>query len=263
MKYKSCSLMKKLLIYSLYTTSLFCILSACTSTPKLVKTETSHVVLNSSIDESADSSFIKTVQPYKSKMDSIMNEVLGTSEQALLKGLPEGTLGDFVSDAVLKKTNDAYQPSDKIPADICLLNNGGLRSQLPKGKITLGNVYELMPFENEIVILTISGEKTQQLFESLIQNNGAPFSGATVKGKGKKITELKIGGKEFDINKTYKVATSDYLAGGGDKYNFFSSPIKVDTLKYKLRDAIVDHIKEQTKKGVTIKVELDGRIKYE
>ena len=81
------------------------------------------------------------VTPYKSKMDSIMNEVLGTSDQALLKGLPEATLGDFVADAVLKKTNDAYIPSDNIKADICLLNNGGLRSQLPKGKITLGNVF--------------------------------------------------------------------------------------------------------------------------
>lgn len=255
--------MKKLLHYSIYTIALFCVLIACTSTPKLKKVETTMLELNSKTAEPADSSFIKTVLPYKTKMDSIMNEVLGTSEQALLKGLPEGTLGDFVSDAVLKKTNDVYNSTDKIKADICLLNNGGLRSQLPKGKITLGNVFELMPFENEIVILTLSGEKTKQLFESLVENNGAPFSGATVKGKGKKMTELKIGGKDFDVTKTYKVATSDYLAGGGDKYYFFSAPIKVDTLKYKLRDAIVDYIKEENKKGNTIKIAIDGRIKYE
>lgn len=255
--------MKKLLHYSIYIIALFCFLVACTSTPKLQKVETSMMELNSKTVEPTDSSFIKTVLPYKTKLDSIMNEVLGTSEQALLKGLPEGTLGDFVSDAVLKKTNDVYKPTDNIKADICLLNNGGLRSQLPKGKITLGNVFELMPFENEIVILTLSGEKTKQLFESLVENNGAPFSGAIVKGKGKKMTELTIGGKAFDVSKTYKVATSDYLAGGGDKYYFFSSPIKVDTLKYKLRDAIVDYIKEENKKGNTIKVSIDGRIKYE
>lgn len=192
-----------------------------------------------------------------------MNNVLGVSDDALLKGLPEGTLGDFVSDAVLKKTNDAYHPADHLPADICLLNNGGLRSQLPKGKLTLGNIFELMPFENEIVVLTLSGEKTKQLFESLVENNGAPFSGAKVKGKGKKMTDLEIGGKPFDVNKTYKVATSDYLAGGGDKYNFFAAPIKTETLSYKLRDAIVDYIKDETKKGNTIKATIDGRIKYE
>jgi 2',3'-cyclic-nucleotide 2'-phosphodiesterase (5'-nucleotidase family) len=120
-----------------------------------------------------------------------------------------------------------------------------------------------MPFENAIVILTISGEKMKQLFESLVENNGAPFSGATVTAKGKKITSLFIGGKEIDLAKNYKVVTSDYLAGGGDKYSFFSSPIKVDTLNYKLRDAIVDYIKDETQKGKTIKVEIDGRIKYE
>lgn len=248
MKQKSYTLMKTSPLHYISLIFVCVIISACSSTPKLQKVETSHVVLNANTIESTDSTFIKTVLPYKTKMDSIMNEVLGVSEQALLKGLPEGTLGDFVSDAVLKKTNDAYKPSDNVFADICLLNNGGLRSQLPKGKITLGNVFELMPFENEIVILTLTGEKTKQLFESLVENNGAPFSGATVKGKGKKMTELKIGGKDFDVTKTYKVATSDYLAGGGDKYNFFSSPIKVDTLSYKLRDAIVDYIKEQTKK---------------
>ncbi len=237
--------------------------SACSSTPKLKKVETSMLELNSLTIVSNDSSFIKTVQPYKLKTDSIMNDVLGTSDQSLLKGLPEGTLGDFVSDAVLKKTNDVYAPTDKIPADICLLNNGGLRSQLPKGKLTLGNIYELMPFENEIVILTISGDKMNQLFESLVANNGAPFSGAKIIAKGKKITSLLIGEKEIDFSKNYKVVTSDYLAGGGDKYHFFASPIKVETLNYKLRDAIVDYIKDETRKGKTIKVEIDGRIKYE
>ncbi len=255
--------MKTSLLNYIYFFFVLCLFIGCSSAPKLVKTETTMLELSSKTVEPTDSNLIKTVLPYKLKMDSIMNEVLGNSDQALLKGLPEGTLGDFVADAVLKKTNDAYHPSDKKIADICLLNNGGLRSQLPKGKITLGNVFELMPFENEVVVLTISAEKTKQLFESLVENNGAPFSGAKVKGKGKKMTDLRIGDEAFDSIKTYKIVTSDYLAGGGDKYTFFASPIKVDTIHYKLRDAIIDYIKEETKKGNTIKAELDGRIKYE
>ncbi len=210
-----------------------------------------------------DSLMKNVVSPYKTELDKIMNEVLGTSDQPLLKGLPESTLGDFVSDAVLIKTNDIYKPADNAKADICLLNNGGLRSQLPKGAITRGNVFELMPFENSVVILTISGEKTKQLFEMLVQNNGAPFAGARVSAKGKKINKVLIGGKELDITKNYKVVTSDYLASGGDKYYFFKDPIRTDTLDYKLRDAIIDHIKDETKKGNNIKVELDGRITYE
>ena len=244
--------------------ALACIIfSRCSTSPKLKKVETSMLEVNSKTPGLEDSTLMKTIQPYKGKIDSIMNEVLGISDQELLKALPEGTLGDFVADAILKKTNEHYNPSDNLQVDFCLLNNGGLRSQLPKGKITLGNVYELMPFENSIVILTISGEKMKQMFESLVQNNGAPFSGATIKAKGKKISELKIRGQSFDVLRTYKVATSDYLAGGGDKYNFFNDPIKSENLNYKLRDAIVDHIRDETKKGNSIKVVLDGRIKYE
>ncbi len=244
----------------------FCLILAtvrCSTAPKIIKVETTMVVLNSKSTPTADSALIKTVQPFKLKMDSIMNEVIGFSEHELLKGLPESSLGDFVSDAVLKKTNDKYIPTDKSVADICLLNNGGLRNQLPKGAITLGNVFELMPFENTVVVLTLSGEKTKLLFESLVENNGAPFSGAIIKTKGKKITELKIGGQDFDINKTYKIVTSDYLAAGGDKYFFFNAPLKIETLNYKLRDAIIDYIKDETAKGNTIKAQTDGRIKYQ
>jgi 2',3'-cyclic-nucleotide 2'-phosphodiesterase (5'-nucleotidase family) len=238
------------------------IFSSCSGPPKIRSVATSSVEFNAA-NASVDSSAYLLIAPYKNEMDKIMNEVLVISDSALTKDLPEGSLGNFVSDAVLKKTNDRYKPSDNQPADICLLNNGGLRAQLPKGKITRGNAFELMPFENSIVILTITGARTQQLFQALVANNGAPFAGARVTAKGKKITELKINGKDLDLSKNYKVVTSDYLAAGGDKYDFLKDPVKTDTLDYKLRDAIIDYMIEENKKGNTIKSKKDGRIKYE
>jgi 2',3'-cyclic-nucleotide 2'-phosphodiesterase (5'-nucleotidase family) len=238
------------------------IIQSCSGTTKIKSVETSSIEFNSQ-NSIIDSTTYKLIAPFKSEMDKIMNEVLVISDTALTKDLPEGSLGDFVSDAVLKKTNDHYKPSDNLPANICLLNNGGLRAQLPKGKITRGNAFELMPFENSIVIITLTGEKIKQLFQALVDFNGAPFSGATVISKGKKITELKINGELFDAAKNYKVVTSDYLAGGGDKYDFFKDPVKTDTLNYKLRDAIIDYMIEANKKGLTIKGKKDGRIKFE
>lgn len=253
-------MLKSPLLYSLFVLS---VASSCSTTPKLKKVDSALLELNSQTVPPADSSFIKAINPYKSELDKTMNEVLVFSKQQILKGLPESSLGDFVSDAVLKKTNDIYKPSDHLPVNICLLNNGGLRGQLPKGNITRGNAFELMPFENSIVILTLTAEKTKQLFEYVVESNGAPFAGARVKAKGKKITELKINGQNFDPTKIYKVTTSDYLAAGGDKYNFFKDPIKTDTLNYKLRDAIIDYMIEQNKKGDSLNVTIDGRIIYE
>jgi 2',3'-cyclic-nucleotide 2'-phosphodiesterase (5'-nucleotidase family) len=241
---------------------LLSLIVACSTTPKLKKVESSAIELNAQ-SAIADKEVEQLINPYKNKMDSVMNDVLVVSEQPLTKGLPESSLGDFTSDAVLKKTNDVYKPTDTYKANICLLNNGGLRSELPKGNITRGNAFGLMPFENSIVILTLSGEKTKQLFEYLVENNGAPFAGATLKAKAKKITELKINGKDFDVTKTYKVVTSDYLASGGDKYNFFKDPIKIESLNYKLRDAIIDYMIDEHKKGNTLKVSTDGRITLE
>jgi 2',3'-cyclic-nucleotide 2'-phosphodiesterase (5'-nucleotidase family) len=238
------------------------LIHGCAGTTKIKSVETTSIEFSSQ-NTLIDSSAYKLIAPYKSEMDKIMNEVLVFSDTSLTKDLPEGSLGNFVSDAVLKKTNDHYKPKDNLPANICLLNNGGLRAQLPKGPITRGNAFELMPFENSIVIITLTGEKTKQLFQSLINFNGAPFSGATVKTKGKKISELKINGELFDVNKNYKIVTSDYLAGGGDKYDFFKDPIRTDTLNYLLRDAIIDYMIETNQKGNTIKGKKDGRIKFE
>jgi len=234
----------------------------CSPTPKLKSVTTATIEFNPQ-NAAVDSTAYKLIAPYRMEMEKTMNEVLVISDTALLKELPEGSLGNFVSDAVLIKTNDRYFPEDKKPADICLLNNGGLRSQLPKGKITRGNVYELMPFENSIVVLTLSGEKIKSLFEYLAAVNGAPFAGATMKVKNKKITELTIGGQPFNISRTYKVVTSDYLSAGGDKYDFFKDPVKVETINYLVRDAIIDRMTDENKKGHTINGRKDGRIKFE
>jgi len=247
--------------YSLLISAVFFFIT-CTTTPKLKSVEKSMIELNAQ-NASADTAFENKISPYKNELDKTMNEVLIVSDVDLLKGLPESALGNMVCDAVLKKANDRYPSDDTAKIDFCLLNNGGLRTQLPKGKITVGNVYEVMPFDNGLVVLTLTGEKTKQLFEYIVSSGGAPIAGARVKGKSKKITELTIAGKAFDETKTYKVLTSDYLSSGGDKYNFFASPVKTETLNYLLRDAIIDYLKEENKKGNTIKTEKDGRVKLE
>lgn len=209
-----------------------------------------------------DSAVSAEILPYKTELEKTMNEVLNFSETAMVKGEPEGLLGNFVADLILKKANNYYQKFDTNKIQICLLNKGGLRTSLPQGEITRGKIFELMPFENEISVLTISGKKANELFEYLAKTGGAPVSGIKMGIENEKPVNILIGEEKFDSTKTYKVVTSDYLASGGDKYIFFSEAIKREDLGVKIRDAIIEFCIEEKQKGNSLISNLDGRIYY-
>lgn len=232
---------------------------ACSKQTVISSVNVSHTEINNT-NTTADSSVLIRIAPYKQKMESEMNEVVGVTSMPMVKAEPEGSLGNFVADLTLKKTNEKYSPADGAKADVCLLNNGGLRTSLPMGEITRGKVYELMPFDNRIVVLTLTGEKMQQLIEYLAYSGGAPVSGVKMGIKNKKPVNVTINGQPIDANRNYKVVTSDYLAAGGDKMRFFNDPIKIEDINYLLRDAIIDYMKEEHKKGNKLSTEADGRI---
>lgn len=235
-------------------------IAACSTPTKITGVEPSSVQLNK--ESKSDASIEKLIEPYKSSMEDEMNQVLIVSESSAEKDLPEGKLGNITCDMILKKANDYAAELKLEPVDICLLNNGGLRNPLPKGEIQMRKVFELMPFENELVVLTLSGKKTKQMFAAIARDKGMPLAGARIVIQDTLPPEVSIGGKNFDETKSYRVATSDYLSNGGDKMYFFKSPEKVDTLHHKIRDAIVEYMKEENKKGNTLKPQLDGRISY-
>lgn len=219
----------------------------------------SSIPLNSASPE--DETIKNLIDPYKSVLDNEMNEVLILSKAEAVKGQPESSLGNLIADITLNESNNILEKKNLPAADICMLNNGGLRTSLPEGKITVGKIFELMPFENEIVILTLSGEKTAGLFNYIAKSNGMPLAGATLTIVDEKPEQILIGGKAFDPSKTYRVATSDYLAGGGDKMRFFSEPMAYQVLNVKLRDAIINYMRVENKKGNTLNPKTDGRIK--
>jgi 2',3'-cyclic-nucleotide 2'-phosphodiesterase (5'-nucleotidase family) len=191
-----------------------------------------------------------------------MNQVLIVSESSAEKGNPEGKLGNITCDMILKKANDYATQQNLKAVYFCLLNNGGLRAPLPKGPITKGKVFELMPFENELVVLTLTGKKTKQLFETVAKEKGMPIGGARIFVHDSAAPSIQIGAKDFDESKSYRVVTSDYLSAGGDKMFFFKAPEMVDTLHHKLRDAIIEYMVEENKIGHTLNPQLDGRITY-
>lgn len=224
-----------------------------------------YVEMNSSVEQN-DSALHTLLAPYKIQLDSVMNTVVGQTAFALPneKGKTETLLGNFVADACLAKGNAHYSPADGLPAQVCVLNNGGLRASLPAGNVTRGNVFELMPFDNEIVIVTITGKKMWDLVKFTTASGGVPVAGINIGMKPDKTPgKVLINGVAFDSTKTYKVMTSDYLANGGDKMAFLKDPVAIEKTGYLIRDAILDTFTDAQKAGKLISPATDGRIHYE
>ena len=234
---------------------------SCSNYNQYTKVETSVIKIDS-INVPVDDSIITAmIKPYKDQLDAEMNQIVGTTEEAFIKGTPEGLLGNFVADLTLKKANDYNKEPEKV--DFCILNAGGLRTPLPKGAIKKSKVFELMPFENELVILSLKGDKVMEMFQFIAKKGGIPVSGFKMGIKDTTAVNIKVGDSNFDLNKNYRVVTSDYLANGGDKMVFFKDPIKRVALNLKVRDAIIEYMVEETKKGNKLKSKLDNRIYFE
>lgn len=236
-------------------------LTSCYTPKEVYKSTGDILVLDSVRAPYIDSAVYYQVENYKKALDAEMNEVIGHTETQMYRDIPQGLLNNFVADLVLNKGNEAYRPSDGQAIDFCLLNYGGLRSSLPKGNITRGNVFELMPFENEMIVVTISGEKTKNLFEYLSRKNnwGMPVSGIQLKVKDNEVIEVKIQGKSLDLSRNYKILTSDYLATGGDKMDFFLQAIAYEPLNLRIREVIIEYFINQSAQGKVAKSQIDDR----
>ncbi|RMF03001.1 MAG: hypothetical protein D6772_02715, partial [Bacteroidetes bacterium] len=115
----------------------------------------------------------RLVEPYQTELDSRMNEVIGRAARAMPKGQPESALGNWIADALQAK---ALQLSThKVHASV--QNYGGIRiAELPAGAITVGTIYELMPFDNTLVIVELSAPMAQHFFDHIAAKGGWPVS---------------------------------------------------------------------------------------
>ncbi|GGH23296.1 5'-nucleotidase C-terminal domain-containing protein [Dyadobacter endophyticus] len=204
----------------------------------------------------ADSAIIRYYQPFKDKMQAEMNRVVGQTEEALTKpSNPETLMGNFFANAMLK---EGLKKDPTI--QFTLATKGGLRTTFPKGNITVSHVFELMPFENEMVVLKLSGQNVQQVIDFIARKDGEPVAGIRMKIRDNKAYDVTIGGEPFDISKTYNLLTYDYLADGGDDLECLRNPLERREINQKVREALFENISDLTRQGKKITAQLDGRI---
>lgn len=240
---------------------LYLLIISCKPAYNIQKTEQIEYVLSDTTNNLIDSSVYSIILPYKEKVTSTMSAVLAESDYSMERGQPESRLGNFVSDACISEAGKVFDPSDGKQADLAFFNNGGLRRALPKGNITRGDVFELMPFENELVVLTLNGENLKKIFNFIASKDGTPVSGVRFQIKDHEAVNIKINNESLDTSKIYKVLTSDYLANGGDSYEMLKD-IPRENVNLKVRDAIIQYLTSAAKEGKKISVNPDGRISH-
>lgn len=239
------------------------LLSACSGT-RYYSAHSTHTALIPVTDTTAQVASSRTggalatyLKPYQDSLGRSMNQVLVTSARRLKKGGPESELGNLLTDLFLEEGQKRYG----APIDVAQMNNGGIRADVPEGNVTLSNVYEIMPFDNDLVVLTLSGETMRQFIEYTAARQDAESGMKLVVDKEtRKPLEVWIQDKPFDPQKTYRILVSDYVATGGDSASFLKNCLKSEPLNYLMRDAIRNYFTQKGQSHQILNPQLDGRV---
>lgn len=203
-----------------------------------------------------DSSLTAMLQPYAASLNVSMNKVIGFSNANLTAKQPESGLGNFMADCMRMMAEKKF--GKKVDAGF--MNQGGIRSYIPKGNITVGKIFELMPFDNLVVLQEVQGNVLQQFLDHTAADGGWPVSSGLSMGiKNKKAVNVLIAGKPLDENATYIIANSDYVAGGGSDCDMLKK-IPQQNKGYLLRDALIEFVTEMTKQGKPLDYSIEKRV---
>ncbi len=239
--------------------SFFILISVISCTPKhwvVTQATSTKIAIDSTTDKIADKEYENVLQPIKQRIDKQMDVVIGQAAETMTGHAPESLLSNFNADVYRKVASGFLGDS----VDIAVVNLGGLRTVIPKGNITVRKVFELMPFENELVILWLRGDKIYDLLQFFASVGGEGESGIRMEIKNGKAVNINIDGKPLEKDKLYSIATNDYLAGGNDKMLQLAQYEKRVNTGLKIRTVLLDYIKNETAKGKKIQSRLDGRI---
>ena len=200
-------------------------------------------------------SLLTIVQPYSDSVNKLMNVVIGFNEAQLEKKKQGNTLGFFITDAYLEMAKQKVDPK----VDAAFMNSGGIRlPEMSPGAITQGKIFELMPFDNLMVLLKMKGSLLKQYLDTLAANEGVIESGMTMQIVNKTVQQVMVGGKPLDLNADYTIAHSDYVAMNSS----LLKNIDRKTNGYLLRDAIIDYIRFINGQNKKISVSKIDRVSY-
>lgn len=207
------------------------------------------IPVNSRLDAAVPGEFFEITAPYRAGVDSLMTRVpVGKTAAELPQ--ESAALLNWATDVVLDR---GRQLADSV--DFALLNKGGLRRGLPKGTVNEGQIITMMPFNNRVQVIDIKGKDLMDAFNVMAAVDGNGVSDGVeivyvpgteeLSKKDAYVTSATLNGKPIDPERTYRVATIDYIANGGD----YMSTMRNHRLVAESPTVVYDDVLDYLRKG--------------
>ena len=245
--------MKKLLVIILPVLS---VIVSAQPNWKIIEINGSKIELSADKESLVSNTFSEFLMPYQGGIVATMGRVLAYTPVNLRAYQPESPLSNLSAD-IYRKAATAFLGTN---VDLAISNLGGLRSQIPAGNITLGKVFEVMPFKNELEILWMRGKDLIQLLNNIASDGGQGVSGVRFKIVNGKAENILINSIPIIPDKIYIIATNNYLAEGNDNMVPFRKRKKIVHTGKMVRDVFIEYLESETAAGREINAKVEGRI---
>ena len=185
-----------------------------------------------------------------------LKTVIGHSQRGMKARRPESPLSNWTVDIIMEEAENYTG----IDVDLGIANFGGIRSEIPQGDVLKDDLVSMFPFKNYLTVVTLPGWRLRQIFEQMAQTGVQVVGGVKLVIKGNQLESALVGGEPLDDNKTYNVATIDFLLTGGDGYKLGENALQTIVTDVAVIDAILPRVQKLEAEGKTVDYQTDGRV---
>lgn len=221
------------------------------------------ILLDSTYDAKIDPKLAKYVDKKRHQLEKQMQAVIGHTNAELESYAPESPLSNFLTDLLLNEASKYIKDTIFDNLDVSMLNFGGIRTSMPAGNVTVGDIYSISPFDNYLTFIALKGSELRKALNRFNDKFNAPYSGVVIQYKNNHPSEILIQGNPLDDNRIYKLVTLNFISDGGDHLLEGVQYEKVESINVTFRDFLITEIKAMNARGETITGKKDGRALFQ
>ena len=220
------------------------------------------VRIDSTYDSKVDPKLAKYVDKKRRQMEKQMQVVVAHTDAELESYAPESPLSNFLTDLLLNEASKYIKDTTFDNLDLSMLNFGGIRTSMPKGDVTVGDLYRITPFDNYLTFIVLKGSELKKALERFTDQFNAPYSGATLVFTNNKPSKILVQGKPIDDGRVYKLVTLNFISDGGDHLLEGIQYEKIEYTTVTFREFLIAELKAMTSRGETVTGKKDGRVVF-